>query len=101
MQELSLRAKYTEFTCQSFLLVVIWGQGTSNLSFFVVVVELVPRAVNSDCGQFNRVFCASGIARSRISNENKLGRGDLWAINRLPRPTSRRMLSRDRHVIIV
>ena len=32
----------------------------------VLLVELVPHAVISDWGQFNRVFYASGMSRSRL-----------------------------------
>ena len=41
--------------------VVIWGQWTC-----ILFVELVPHAVISDCGQFNMLFCASGMAWSRL-----------------------------------
>ena len=49
------------------------------------------------------VFCGvrHGSITPALLNEDKSRRGDLWAINRLPRLTSRPLLSRDSHVIII
>ena len=38
---------------------------------------------------------------SALSNDDKIGHGGLWVINWMPRFTPRRLLSRERHVIIM
>ena len=42
----------------------------------------------------------SGPITSILLNEDKIGRGDLWAVDSLPRLAHRHLLSRDNHVII-
>ena len=48
------------------------------------------------------IMCARlGSIMSALENADKIGRVDLWAIHWLPRLTHRRLLSRDRHVILM